>query len=456
MLLALRLPLLVRCTKVAGTGLGLGIGLGAVGGPSLTAQIAAIFATKQGAWLDESIAASLYQDSAGTTPVTAVEQPIGLMLDQSGSGNHASQSTVPARPLWSSRVNLLTKTEDFSAAAWSRIGGIAVTSNTDTAPDGTLSMDTLTGVAGVTTYVTQVASVPAATNIEASIYIKAGTSLLTQLRVFDGGVTTSLSSISITWSGGVPSLGSSLGSWVVAPTLDTTAVAGVYRLRGTVSSGAFTSLALLYYPASSNTNQTSVAWGAQLALGASRYQRVNTATDYDTTGFPLYAKLDGIDDNLVSTTGGGGTAGVFLCQVIKPTGGAGTVRRLWSDRVAASFTGYSVQINASNQLEISAGNGTAYTSIATVGTLAIGTTALITAWNDGANLNVQIDGGAVASVARPVVIAGTAGFTIGKDNGAASGYFTGNLYPEIYIKGDGLTSTQRSTIQAYCKQKSGL
>lgn len=36
-----------------------------------------------GAWFDPSDLSTLYQDGAGTTPVTAVEQPVGLMLDKS-------------------------------------------------------------------------------------------------------------------------------------------------------------------------------------------------------------------------------------------------------------------------------------------------------------------------------------------------------------------------------------
>ena len=36
-----------------------------------------------GAWYDPSDLTTLFQDSAGTTPVTAVEQPVGLMLDKS-------------------------------------------------------------------------------------------------------------------------------------------------------------------------------------------------------------------------------------------------------------------------------------------------------------------------------------------------------------------------------------
>ena len=53
---------------------------------------------EQGAWYDPSDLSTLFQDSAGTTPVTAVGQPVGRMLDKSGRGNHATQSTAASRP----------------------------------------------------------------------------------------------------------------------------------------------------------------------------------------------------------------------------------------------------------------------------------------------------------------------------------------------------------------------
>lgn len=54
---------------------------------------------EQGVWYDPSDFSTMFQDSAGTTPVTAVEQPVGKILDKSGRGNHASQSTSGSRPL---------------------------------------------------------------------------------------------------------------------------------------------------------------------------------------------------------------------------------------------------------------------------------------------------------------------------------------------------------------------
>lgn len=56
-------------------------------------------ASEQGAWFDPSDFSSMFQDSAGTTPVTAVEQPVGRINDKSGNGNHATQATAAARPI---------------------------------------------------------------------------------------------------------------------------------------------------------------------------------------------------------------------------------------------------------------------------------------------------------------------------------------------------------------------
>ena len=55
---------------------------------------------QQGAWYDPSDLSTLFQDSAGTIPVTTDGDPVGLMLDKSGNDNHASQSTPAAKPTY--------------------------------------------------------------------------------------------------------------------------------------------------------------------------------------------------------------------------------------------------------------------------------------------------------------------------------------------------------------------
>lgn len=66
------------------------------GGATATAAyspIALFAAGEQGAWYDPNDFASLFQDDAGTTPVTAAGQSVGKMLDKSGNGNHVTEAT---------------------------------------------------------------------------------------------------------------------------------------------------------------------------------------------------------------------------------------------------------------------------------------------------------------------------------------------------------------------------
>mgnify|MGYP003658425986 CR=1 FL=1 len=55
---------------------------------------------EKGAWFDASDITTLFQDAAGTTPVTALGQPVGRWLDKSGNNNHATQSNAALRPTW--------------------------------------------------------------------------------------------------------------------------------------------------------------------------------------------------------------------------------------------------------------------------------------------------------------------------------------------------------------------
>lgn len=86
---------------------------------------AALFSAGEvGAWYDPSDLTTLFQDAAGTTPVTAAGQVVGRINDKSGRGNHAFQSgATSVRPIYAvepatGRRNLLTYSEDFSNSAW--------------------------------------------------------------------------------------------------------------------------------------------------------------------------------------------------------------------------------------------------------------------------------------------------------------------------------------------------
>lgn len=57
-------------------------------------------AGEAGAWYDPSDISTLFMDAAGTVPVTADGDPVGMMKDKSGNGNHATQTLSASRPTY--------------------------------------------------------------------------------------------------------------------------------------------------------------------------------------------------------------------------------------------------------------------------------------------------------------------------------------------------------------------
>ena len=73
----------------------------------LSTYIKELFANnEQGFAYDPNDLTTLYQDAAGTIPVTGAGQSVGLMLDKSGRNNHAVQTTSASRPIL--RKNAIT------------------------------------------------------------------------------------------------------------------------------------------------------------------------------------------------------------------------------------------------------------------------------------------------------------------------------------------------------------
>lgn len=106
-------------------------------------------ASKPGVIFDPTDITTLYQDRAGTTPVTAAGQSVGYRRDKSGRGNHQTAINDAARGIYgwmpkTGRRNFLTYTEQFDNAAWVKTG-VTVTANSTPAPDGTLTADLMTG-----------------------------------------------------------------------------------------------------------------------------------------------------------------------------------------------------------------------------------------------------------------------------------------------------------------------
>jgi hypothetical protein len=284
---------------------GFGFGMPRIFSASRAFSPASFFANgEQGWWFDPSNFATLFQDSAGTTPVTAVEQPVGLQLDLSGRGNHRFQPTSANRPVVSARVNLLTKTEQFDDAAWVKSGvnpfGSGSVANATTAPDGTITADFLcedTTNARHTVY--QSISYTLTTPFKYVIYAKQSTRSSILVGVGNSRFTRCVVSL----------ITGTAGAFVGVEAANVTATT---RNVGNdwweiIVSGAFSVADTGFFWAGVSNGTESYAgngtsgifiWGADnrplnQGVGLPVYQRVNTSTDYDSTGFPVYIKPNG-------------------------------------------------------------------------------------------------------------------------------------------------------------------
>lgn len=370
-------------------------------------------------------------------------------------GNHATQATTTKRPVLSRRVNLLTKTEQFDSPEWSK-GGVSVVAESSGGagylliPSTTYATHLLQKPVDVTSGAAHTLSIKAKQAGYRYFYF-AQLAGPTTGRIFDFGTGT----YGVTTGTGATYSAELLpdGFWLLSMTF--TPGAGVTLVTAEACSSPLSTFSAFTGDGVSGALIKDVS--LTLAVDAHLpYQRVNTATDYDADPrkFPAWWRADGVDDSLASSTGGGGTTGLFFSAAIRPQGSAGTARTLFSD--AGTNTGYIVRLNISNQLELSAGNGTAYTTIATAGALNVGATDVVQAWDDGTTLNVKLGSGPTASIARPVVVAGTAGYTLYQDNGAPTGYFNGRSYGEIYRKDSGFTQSQREAVAVYQRKQARI
>lgn len=304
-----------------------GLGLGLLASTSLATRNSSVFTPAslftggvQGVWYDPSDFSTLFQDSAGTTPVTAVEQPVGRMLDLSGNNNHATQSTSAARPVLSARVNLLTRTQEFENAVWSKLG-VTVTSNQGIAPDGTNTADLAVvnngAQANVQLYQDMTALVASSSYTMSASVKKSGARYAVVGWLFSAGV---FGAVSFDFDTQTVSRSATAGGFVIVSSSIVSEGNGWYRITVTATTpvtAGFSRFPCVFprvtawTSGSPDTTDTGngtdgiLVWGADLrptndGVGLPAYQRVNTSTDYNTTNFPLYLRFDGTDDSMAT------------------------------------------------------------------------------------------------------------------------------------------------------------
>ena len=235
-------------------------------------------------WLDPSDLTTLFQDAAGTTPVTAPGQPVGRILDKSGNGFHATASgtsrptygVVPSR----GRVNLLTRTEEFNDAVWTKVA--ATVTSIGAGVWGISGGSVLQGYGGT-----------GAATVAIDVKADAATTVDIQL----GSTVASRTRLTFS-TGALSATGADITSATATVLAD-----GWFRvvISGTASGNRQVQI--------SPTTGSVFARFPQAELGstASPYQRVGSAFDVtDPVGFPSYPchylGFDGIDDFMQTPT----------------------------------------------------------------------------------------------------------------------------------------------------------
>lgn len=133
--------------------------------PNLASQIASIMSGKVGVWFDASDLSTMYQDSAGTIPVTGVGQPVGLWLDKS-QGSWLSTPVV-----------VYSQSFDSTIDSWSGYQSTRTNDNGALKSVGTVAG----GVSNVIMVIT--ANVTSSGLYKYSVKVKANISTVTQLRL---------------------------------------------------------------------------------------------------------------------------------------------------------------------------------------------------------------------------------------------------------------------------------
>lgn len=222
-------------------------------------------------------------------------------------GNHAFQTTTAQKPVLSARKNLLTNTEEFSA--WTQE---AVTSVRISGAEWKISPTAATAIHGVKI-------VPAGARIGGTIFV-AEVKADGYSKVSIGETNQTGTHASFDLSSGTKMVGSALSQIVPLPNgwyrifvrpfgFDDHTGVGGWCIRPLDDAATASTNPNLYSYMGDPTKGIRVRYPQLVAVPTSQsvttapspsYQRVNTATDYDTVGFPHYLKFDGVDDNLAT------------------------------------------------------------------------------------------------------------------------------------------------------------
>jgi hypothetical protein len=188
-------------------------------------------------------------------------------------GSHAFQTTDINRPVLSARYNLLTQTEDFSQSVWSKSNCTASAHNVSD-PIGGNTASTITATNANAFFFYNTTSNPTNTTATATVWARrrTGTGDVTLRNHAQNNTATTLA-LTSSWqlfTISVTAVGATQNCWVLNIATSGDAVD-------------------IWHPDLRVSND---------GVGLPAYQRVTTATDYDTTGFPLYLRYNGTNSTM--------------------------------------------------------------------------------------------------------------------------------------------------------------
>lgn len=242
-----------------------------------------------GLWIDSSDLSTLFQDTAGTTPVTAPGQQVALALDKSGRGGRLIQPTALARltlgrhPV-GGRRNLLTNTECPNGTGDLTSGG-QVTAVADI-EGGRTGLRLNNTTANAWAYKTNPLAAGSSCSLSVTVEMEDGAP-----PVFGGGAVSGLNTFALVAGG--PTL---------VPTVIERVGTKVWRCGWSGTSGGTGGVGI--FQATTNQQRRIKVTGFSLVPGTDpgAYQRVTSEWDVTEAGKRdcWYLAFDGVDDFMVT------------------------------------------------------------------------------------------------------------------------------------------------------------
>lgn len=265
--------------------------IGAEGLQSLAAQVKAQLQRRgdslliPGVGIVDGFASGTYSDSAGATPAV-LDDFLGRWVDAGSGGLVFTQTTTPNKPLLTKRVNLMTKTEALTdAVAWSSNTTLAITPSVAD-PEGGNTAFTIT------------ANGPNSRLGQFNLTTDQVIQTFWLRRRTGSGVINTYSGLSYVPLSGVTS------EWKQFSVIGATSVPSNYFIIQLVTSGDAVDI---WHP-----DLRPYVAGSALP----DYQRINTATDYNTAGFPYRVRFGASQTLSASIPSGSGYADTTIISAL--------------------------------------------------------------------------------------------------------------------------------------------